>query len=173
MITGKPFLSEQDINTKVCELAKEITNDYKGESIVVVGLLKGAFMFFSDLVRHIQVPVTVDFIIASSYIMSSTSGKVKVHADIREQIRGKHVLLVEDIVDTGLTLNYIRDSFLSKVPESLKICTLLDKKERREVNVPLDYVGFTVPNKFLVGYGLDYDNQFRNLPYISVFKKSG
>jgi len=173
MITGKPFLSEQDINTKVCELAKEITNDYKGESLVVVGLLKGAFMFFSDLVRHIQVPVTVDFIIASSYIMSSTSGKVKVHADIREQIRGKHVLLVEDIVDTGLTLNYIRDSFLSKVPESLKICALLDKKERREVNVPLDYVGFTVPNKFLVGYGLDYDNQFRNLPYISVFKKSG
>ncbi len=173
MITGKPFLSEQDINTKVCELAKEITNDYKGESLVVVGLLKGAFMFFSDLVRHIQVPVTVDFIVASSYIMSSTSGKVKVHADIREQIRGKHVLLVEDIVDTGLTLNYIRDSFLSKVPESLKICALLDKKERREINVPLDYVGFTVPNKFLVGYGLDYDNQFRNLPYISVFKKSG
>ncbi len=173
MITGKPFLSENNINTRIRELAEEITNDYNGKSLVVVGLLKGAFMFFSDLVRHIQVPITVDFIIASSYVMSSTSGKVKVHADIREQVRGRHVLLVEDIVDTGLTLNHIRDNLLSRAPESLKICTLLDKKERRVVNVPLDYVGFTVPNKFLVGYGLDYDNQFRNLPYISVFKKSG
>ena len=173
MITGKPFLSEKDINTRVQELAGEITNDYKSKNPVIIGLLKGAFMFFSDIVRHLQVPITVDFIIASSYVMSSTSGKIKVHADIKEQIRGRHVLLVEDIVDTGLTLNHIRDNLLNRAPESLKICTLLDKKERRVVNVPLDYVGFTVPNEFLVGYGLDYDNKFRNLPYISVFKKSG
>jgi len=169
-ITGKPFLTEARIRRRVHELAREITEDYQGKTLVAVGLLKGAFMFFSDLTRRIQIPITVDFLIASSYIMSSTGGEVKIHADIREPIRGKHVLLVEDIVDTGITLNHIRQDLLNRAPESLKICALLDKKERREVPVPVDYVGFRVPNKFLVGYGLDYDNRYRNLPYISVFK---
>jgi hypoxanthine phosphoribosyltransferase len=119
----------------------------------------------------IRVPLVVDFLIASSYVRSETSGDVKMHYDIREDITDKDVLLVDDIVDTGITLNYLRERILMKSPRSLKICTFLDKKERREVEIPLDYVGFEVPNEFVVGYGLDYDNKFRNLPYISVFKK--
>jgi len=173
MITGKPFLSEEKIMARVDELAKEITRDYVGKNPLVVGLLRGAFMFFSDLTRRIMTPITVDFMIASSYIGENTAGEVKVHADIRESVRGRHVLLVEDIVDTGITLNHIRQNFLTRAPESLKTCALLDKKERREVDIPIEYVGFKVPNKFLVGYGLDYDNRYRNVPYISVFKSNG
>lgn len=172
MITGKPFLTEEQIQKRVHELAREITLEYQGKHPVVIGLLKGAFMFLSDLTRRIQVPLTIDFLIASSYVMSSTGGEVKIHADIRESIRGRDVLLIEDIVDTGITLNHIRQNMLNKAPESLKICALLDKKDRREVPVPIDFVGFEVPNKFLVGYGLDYDNRYRNLPYISVFRSS-
>ncbi len=172
MITGKPFLTEETISKRVRELARKVSEEYKGRDLVVVGLLKGAFMFFSDFVRQIQIPITIDFIIASSYVMTNTTGKVEIHADLREPLRGRHVLLVEDIVDTGVTLNSIRGSVLNRAPDTLKICTLLDKRERREVNVPLDYVGFTVPNFFLVGYGLDFNGHYRNLPYISVFKKS-
>jgi len=171
-IRGRPFLSERRIQARVRELAAEISKDYEGKNPLVVGLLKGAFMFYADLVRHLQMPITIDFMVASSYVMASTTGKIKIHADVREQVRGRHVILIEDIVDTGITLNHLRQNMLNRSPESLKICTLLDKKDRREVDVPIDYVGFTVPNEFLVGYGLDYDNRYRNLPYISVFKKS-
>jgi hypoxanthine phosphoribosyltransferase len=128
-------------------------------------------MFFSDLVRAIEVPLTLDFIIASSYIKTETSGEVKIYYDIRENIQDKHVLLIDDIVDTGITLNYIRERVLARCPQSVKVCAFLDKKEKREVEIPLDYVGFEIPNEFVVGYGLDYDNKFRNLPYISIFKK--
>lgn len=172
MITGKPFLAEEAISGKVRELALQVSEDFKKKDLVVVGILKGAFMFFSDFVRHVQIPISIDFIIASSYVMTNTTGKVQIHADVRESVRGRHVLLVEDIVDTGVTLNSIRGNILNKAPESLSICTLLDKRERREVDVPLDYVGFKVPNLFLVGYGLDFDGRYRNLPYISVFKKT-
>ena len=171
MIVGKPLFDERAIQTKVKELADRISSDYSGKDLVALGILKGAFMFFSDIVRMIQVPLTLDFIIASSYIKSDTSGEVKVYYDVREDISDKDVLLVEDIVDTGITLNHIRERILMRRPASLKICTFLDKKERRMVDIPLDYVGYEIPNEFVVGYGLDFDNKFRNLPYISVFRK--
>ena len=171
MIIGKPLLTTRQIQVKVKELAQNISKDYFGKEILAVGILKGSFMFFSDIVREIEVPLTLDFILASSYMKSETSGEVKIHYDIREDISDKHVLLIDDIVDTGITLNQIRERILARFPLSLKICTFLDKKERREVDIPLDYVGYVIPNQFVVGYGLDYDNKYRNLPYISIFRK--
>lgn len=172
MVVGKPFLTVDQIQKKVRELADQITEDYGQKNLLAVGILKGAFVFFSDLVRVIRVPLVVDFIIASSYVKTNTSGEVRISYDITEDVANKDVLLIEDIVDTGITLNYIRERILMKGPRSLRICTFLDKAGRREVQVPLDYVGFPIPNEFVVGYGLDYDNKFRNLPYISIFKKS-
>jgi len=171
MIVGKPLLTTREIQTKAKELAHTISVDYSGKDLLAVGILKGACMFFPDLVRSIEVPLTIDFIIASSYVKTENSGEVKIHYDVRGDISDKHVLLIEDIVDTGITLNQIRERILMRSPKSLKICTFLDKKERRVVDVPLDYIGFEIPNLFVVGYGLDYDNKFRNLPYISIFKK--
>jgi hypoxanthine phosphoribosyltransferase len=171
MIVGKPLFTTGQIQSKVKELAGRISQDYAGKEILAVGILKGACMFFSDIVRSVEVPLTVDFIIASSYLKAESSGEVKVYYDIRGDISDKHVLLIEDIVDTGITLNHIRERVLERCPKSLKICTFLDKKERREVEIPLDYIGFEIPDKFVVGYGLDYDDKFRNLPYISTFKK--
>ncbi|MEW6162159.1 MAG: hypoxanthine phosphoribosyltransferase [Nitrospirota bacterium] len=172
MVIGKPFLTTEQIQAKVKELAERISNDYANKNILAVGILKGAFMFFSDLVRAINVPLTVDFIIASSYVKTDTTGEVKIYHDLREEVSDRDVLLVEDIVDSGITLNLIRERILARGPRSLKICVFLDKKERRVVDVPLDYVGFEILNEFVVGYGLDYDNKFRNLPYIAIFKKS-
>ncbi len=172
MIVGKPLLSEEQIQERIKQLAEEITRFYQGRDLVAIGILKGAFMFFSDLVRHIRIPLTVDFIVASSYVKTETSGQVQIHCDIRTDIAGRDVLLVEDIVDTGITLNYIRQMFLERRPASLKICALLDKKERRVIDVPIDFKGFEIPNEYVVGYGLDYDDQYRNLPYVSIFKKS-
>jgi len=172
MVVGKPFLTVEQIQKKVKELAEKISWDYEGKNLLAVGILKGAFIFFSDLVRMIRTPLMVDFLLASSYIKSDTCGEVQLHYDIREDVTDKDVLLIEDIVDTGVTLNYLRERILMRGPKSLKICAFLDKTARREVEVPLDYVGFTIPNEFVVGYGLDYDNKFRNLPYISVFKKT-
>ena len=171
MIVSKPLFTTIEIQAKVKELAGMISKDYAGKELLVVGILKGAFMFFSDIVRSIEVPLTIDFIIASSYIKTETSGEVKIFHDIRKDISDKHILLIEDIVDTGITLNQIRERILARCPGSLKICAFLDKKERRIVEVPLDYIGFEIPNIFVVGYGLDYDNKFRNLPYIAIFKK--
>ena len=172
MVTGKPFLTVEQIQTRVREIAAEISLDYDGKEILVVGILKGAVMFFSDLTRQIRTPINMDFLIASSYIKDNTSGEVKIHADLRENISGKNVILIEDIIDTGITLNYIKDMLLKRNPASLKICTLLDKKSCRKVKLPVDYVGFEIPDQFVVGYGLDYDNKFRNLPYIAIFKES-
>ncbi len=171
MIVGKPLLTASQIQAKVKELARGISRDYSDKELLAVGILKGAFMFFSDIVRAVEVPLTLDFIVASSYMKSDSMGEVKVYYDIREDMSDKHVLLIDDIVDTGITLNHIRERVLAKCPKSLKICAFLDKKERREVEIPIDYVGFEIPNEFVVGYGLDYDNKFRNLPYISIFKK--
>jgi hypoxanthine phosphoribosyltransferase len=171
MIIGKPLLTTSQIQTRVRELADRISEDYLGKDIVAVGVLKGAFMFFSDIVRSIRVPLTLDFIIASSYVKTETTGEVKIYSNVREDITDKDVLLIDDIIDSGITFNYIRENILSKRPRSLKICVFLDKKKRRLVDVPLDYVGFEIPNEYVVGYGLDYDNKFRNLPYISIFRK--
>lgn len=172
MVVGKPIFTVEQVQQRVRELADMISRDYEGKDLLAVGILRGAFMFMSDLVRAIKVPLCVDFIIASSYMKESTTGEVKVHYDVREDVSNKDVLLVEDIVDTGITLNHVRERVLQKRPRSLRICTFLDKKDKRVVDVPLDYVGFQIPNEFVVGYGLDYDNKFRNLPYIAVFRKS-
>ncbi|MBI5641348.1 MAG: hypoxanthine phosphoribosyltransferase [Nitrospirae bacterium] len=172
VVVGKPFLTVEQIQKKVKELADQISGDYEGKDLLAIGILKGAFIFFSDIVRLIRTPLTIDFLIASSYLKAESLGEVKLHYDIREDVIDKDVLLIEDIVDTGVTLNYIRERILMRGPKSLKICTFLDKSGRREVDVPLDYVGFSIPNEFVVGYGLDYDNKFRNLPYISVFRKT-
>ncbi|MGE5300234.1 MAG: hypoxanthine phosphoribosyltransferase [Acidobacteriota bacterium] len=172
MVVGKPFLTVEQIHDKVKELADVISDEYRGKNLLAVGILKGAFIFFSDIVRLIRTPLVVDFLIASSYVKSDSCGEVKMHYDIREDVSDKDVLLIEDIVDTGITLNYLRERVLMKGPRSLRICAFLDKADRRQVEVPLDYVGFRIPNEFVVGYGLDFDNKFRNLPYISIFKKT-
>ncbi len=172
MVTGKPFLTVEQIQSRVRELAENISADYEGSDILVVGILKGAVIFFSDLTRQIRTPIEMDFLVASSYIKDRTTGEVKIHADLRESISGKHVILIEDIVDTGITLNYIKNMLLKRNPASLKICALLDKKSCRKIELPLDYIGFEIPDEFVVGYGLDFDNKFRNLPYIAIFKES-
>jgi hypoxanthine phosphoribosyltransferase len=171
MIKGKPFLTTEQIQNKVKELADAISNDYAGKQIVVIGILKGAFMFLSDIVKLIQVPMDIDFLIASSYMKTQSSGEMHIHADLREDIRGRHVLLIEDIVDTGITLNYLKKLLIERNPASLKICTFLDKKSCRKVDVDLDYVGYQIPDHYVVGYGLDYENKYRNLPYLAVFKE--
>lgn len=172
MVVGKPIFTVEQIQNKVRELADMISRDYEGKDLLVIGILRGAFMFMTDLVRAIRVPLTVDFIVAASYVQTETSGEVKVYCDARENVTGRDVLLVEDIADTGVTLNYLRERILLKRPRSLRICAFLNKQERRTVDVPLDYVGFEIPNEYVVGYGLDYDNKFRNLPYIAAFRKS-
>lgn len=171
MITGKPLFTAEQIQHRVKELAKDISDYYKKKDLLAVGILKGAFMFFSDIVRQIEIPLTIDFIIATSYIKTQTTGDVKIFYDMRGDVSDKHILLIEDIVDTGVTLNHIRERVLTRNPKSLRICAFLDKRERRIVDVPLDYIGYTIPNEFVVGYGLDYDSKYRNLPYISIFKK--
>ena len=171
MIISKPFLTVEQIQNRVKELAARISADYEGKEILAVGILKGAFMFIADISRLIQVPVNVDFIVASSYIKTSTTGEVIIHADIREDIRDKHVLLFEDILDTGLTLAYIKNLLLKRNPASLKICAFLDKKAHRQADLSPDYVGFDIPDYYVVGYGLDYENKYRNLPYIAIFKQ--
>ena len=172
MIIGKPFLTREQIQNKVRELAERISSDYEGKEIVTVGILKGAFMFYSDLVKSIRIPLHIDFIHASSYIKTESTGEIKIHSDLSEKINGRDVLLVEDIADTGLTLQHIQGMLIERKPASLKICTFLDKKSKRLTDIKLDYVGYEIPDHYLVGYGLDYENKYRNLPYISIFKES-
>lgn len=168
-IFGKPLITQQEISRRVKDLGQRISEDYQGRDVVMIGVLKGAFAFFSDLVRAVHVPAEVDFLVVSSYQSSSRStGRVKVISDLTVDIKGHDVILVEDIVDSGLTLSFLKKKLLMRHPNSLRVCALLDKPERRTINVPLEYVGFTVPNKYVVGYGLDYKNRYRNLPYIAV-----
>ncbi|HDH34831.1 MAG TPA: hypoxanthine phosphoribosyltransferase [Nitrospirae bacterium] len=172
MITGKPFLTAEQIQNRVRKLAEQISSDYKGKEFVAVGILKGAFMFYSDLVKNIRVPLHTDFIHASSYVKTESSGEITIHSDLHEKINGRDVLLIDDIADTGLTLQHIHGMLLKRKPASLKICVFLDKKSQREADIKLDYVGYEIPDHYLVGYGLDYENKFRNLPYIAIFKES-
>jgi hypoxanthine phosphoribosyltransferase len=171
MKIGKKLLTIRQIESKVKELAQRISNDYEGKEIFAVGILRGSVIFFADLIRAIKVPLTFDFIIASSYKKTETTGCVNIYSDLREDIAGKHVLLVEDIIDTGLTLKYLREKLLERNPQSLRTCIFLDKKERRIIDVPIDYVGFEIPDKFVVGYGLNCENKFRNLPYIAFLEQ--
>ena len=172
MVVGKPLLTVQQIQQRVKELADEISKDYEGKEIISIGMLKGAFMFFSDIVKLIQTPMDIDFLNVSSYSKTESTGKISIHTDLREEIKDRHVLLIEDIIDTGATIDYIRDMLLAKKPASLKLCCFLDKKERRKVDVDIDYTGFEIPDKYVVGYGLDYENKFRNLPYVAILKES-
>jgi hypoxanthine phosphoribosyltransferase len=161
------LIGEEEIKKKVKELAKRISEDYRNKKPLLVGILKGAFIFLADLIREIEIPVEVDFLGVSSYGKSTEStGVVQITKDLDKDIHEYDVILVEDIVDTGLTLRYLYEILKSRGPKSLKICVFLDKKDRRKVEVPLDYVGFVVPDLFLVGYGLDFAEQFRQLKYI-------
>ena len=165
------LISEQDVRSRIAELGQEITNFYQHKNIhtplVVVGLLRGSFMFMADLVREIHLPVEIDFMTTSSYGNAMNSNHdVRISKDLDGDIKGKHVLIVEDIIDIGYTLQKVRDILNLREPSSLTICTLLDKPSRREVDVPVDWVGFTIPDEFVVGYGIDYAQRHRNLGYI-------
>lgn len=163
------LIDEVTLKNKVQEMGAEITRDYKGKSLLLIGVLKGAVIFLSDLCQQIKLPVAFDFMAVSSYGSSTkSSGVVRILKDLDESLEGRHVLIVEDIIDTGLTLDYLYRQLQNRRPASLKICTLLDKPSRRVVDVPVNYVGFEIPDYFVVGYGLDYNEQYRNLPYIAV-----
>ncbi|MEK6692510.1 MAG: hypoxanthine phosphoribosyltransferase [Nitrospirota bacterium] len=169
-IPGKVLLTEKEIKKKVRDLAKKVSFDYKREEVIMVGVLKGAFVFLSDLMRVVKFPVKVDFMAVKSYRGTETTGKAKILLDLREEIKGKNVLIVEDIVDTGITLNTVKKILEKRRPKTLKICALLDKRGRRREKVKLDYVGITIPNKYVVGYGLDFEDKYRNLPYVALLK---
>jgi hypoxanthine phosphoribosyltransferase len=166
------LVSAEEIAATVQRLGQEITHDYQGRQPYLVGILKGAVVFLSDLARRIQLPVTVDFMAISSYGTSrQSSGIVKITQDLSQNIQGKDVIIVEDIVDTGLTLAYLKDLLQVREPRSLTVCTLLNKPSRRKLEAHLDYVGLDIPNEFVVGYGLDYGEKYRNLPDICVLKE--
>ena len=155
------------------ELGEKITEDYAGKEITLVCILKGSMIFTADLARQIKIPAAIDFMVASSYgTGTSTSGNVRILKDLDHSIEGKHVIVVEDIIDSGVTLNYLLKNLSDRNPESLKLCTLLSKPERRKVEVSVDYIGKIVPDYFLVGYGLDYAEKYRNLPFIGILKAS-
>ena len=168
-VTGV-MISEDEIKSKVYEIAKRIEEDYKDEeNLLVVGILKGANIFVADLIRNINLDVNMDFMSVSSYGNSTeSSGTVKIIKDLDVDIENKNVLIVEDIIDSGLTLSNLVAALKTRNPKSLKLCTLLDKPQRRTVNIPVDYVGFVIEDKFIVGYGIDYAEKYRNLPYIGI-----
>lgn len=163
------LLSEEEIKLKVKELAERIEKDYKGQDVLLVGILKGASVFVADLMREIKLDLNIDFMSVSSYGSGTvSSGTVKILKDLDVDIEGKNVLIVEDIIDSGTTLSNLYDTLMTRNPKSLKLCTLLDKPERRKVHINVDYVGFEIEDKFIVGYGIDYDEKYRNLPYIAI-----
>ena len=165
------LISEEEIAKRVKELGKQLTEDYKGKELLVVGILKGCMLFLSDLVRTIDLPLTLDFMVVSSYgATTKSSGVVRIVKDLEREIEGKDVLIVEDIVDTGLTLSYLVENFKARNPKSVKVCSLLDKPDRRKAQVEIQYIGFKIPDEFVVGYGLDYGENYRNLPFVCVLK---
>ena len=165
------LLSEDEIREKVRELGGKITADYKNSNLMLVTVLKGAVVFLADLMRQIDVPAEIDFMVVSSYGSGvKSSGVVKIVKDLDVPLAGKDILIVEDILDSGLTLSYIKELLESRGPRSIRIATLLDKPSRRKVDLQADYIGFSVPDEFVIGYGLDYDEDYRNLPYIGVLK---
>jgi len=165
----KPFISERRLQARVRALGRAIRADYKGRDLVLVGILKGSFIFMADLVRAIDLPLTCDFMRVSSYGGATvSSGKITMEFDLSRPVRGKDVLLVEDIVDTGWTLDHVLRELRTKKPRTLKLAALLHKPERTRVEVPIDYLGFSIPDRFVVGYGLDFDGRYRNLRHIAV-----
>lgn len=168
-IFGRPIVTQEEMRARIRELGKQITADYTGKDFVLVGVLKGAYAFYADLARAIRVPMRVDFLmVTSDGARSKKSGKIKKVTELTEDIKGKDVLLVEDIVDSGLTAQHLVKTLAQKKPRSIKVCTLLSKPDGRTVDLVIDYVGFKIPNKYVVGYGLDYQQKYRNLPYLAV-----
>jgi hypoxanthine phosphoribosyltransferase len=168
---GEVLLTADELQRRVVELGEEISRDYAGRSLLLVGVLKGAVFFLSDLMRFIEVPVEVDFMAVASYgSATDSSGVVRIMKDLDVAIEGRDVLIVEDIVDSGLTLQYLVRNLGSRNPRTLEVCALLTKPERRKVQLPTRYVGFEIPNRFVVGYGLDYRERHRNLPFVAVLE---
>jgi hypoxanthine phosphoribosyltransferase len=168
------LFSQEQIAARVRELAAQIERDHRGQDVVLVGVLKGAFVFLGDLARAIDLPLAVDFINLSSYgEATESSGVVKITSDLSRPIEGKHVIIVEDVVDTGLTMRYLLDNFATRHPASVKICALLHKPSRARTRIPIQYLGFVAPDVFLVGYGLDAGEKFRNVPFIGIVKNQG
>lgn len=166
----KVMYSMEELQKRIKELGEEISKDYEGKEIVIVSVLKGAIFYTVDLVKNITTDVIIDFMKVSSYEGTESTGVITIKQDLGIDIEGKHVLIVEDIIDTGRTLRVLREELLKRKPASLKITTLMDKKERREVELDADYVGFTIPNKFVVGYGFDIDDRYRNIPYVGYIE---
>jgi hypoxanthine phosphoribosyltransferase len=169
---GEKLIDEDQLKQRVKEMGAEISRDYEGQDLLLLCILKGGVLFLTDLMRQISIPHDIDFMAVSSYgkeIREST-GIVRILKDLDEPINNRNILIVEDIIDTGFTLDYITRNLIARQPASLKICTLLDKAERRQVDIPIDYTGFVIPDKFVFGYGLDLDEKFRNLPFIGVVK---
>ncbi len=166
------LLTEEQIQTRIRELGEELSREYAGKDPIFVGVLKGVVVFYADMVRQITVPCQFDFMWISSYSGTESTGQMEVKRDISADIKGRHVVILEDIFDTGNSLQYTYQHLLKKEPASLKICTLLDKPERRKpsVTVRADYTGFVIPNEFVVGYGLDFNEHYRNLPYVGILK---
>jgi hypoxanthine phosphoribosyltransferase len=165
------LVTEKEIQAKVTELGRRISDDYQGKEVLLIGLLRGAIVFLSDLMRAIDIPVQLDFIGISSYGARTESGAVRLVMDLETDIAGRHVLIVEDIVDTGKTLSYLMETLKARQPASLRICALLDKPDRRQVPIDVDYVGFEIPDRFVVGYGLDFAEGYRSLPFVGVLKE--
>ncbi len=166
------LISEEQIKSKLCELGEKISQHYNGKNLLVISILKGAAVFMADIIRHINIPLQIDFMVVSSYGKgTNTSGSVKIIKDLDIDVRDYDILIVEDILDSGVTLSNLIKVLESRNPKSVKICSLLSKPERHKVKVPLEYLGFEVPDEFVVGYGLDYAERYRNLPFIGVLKR--
>ena len=169
--TIRELISAEDVAKKIAEMGAQISKDYEGESVYLLCILKGGVFFTTELAKHITVPVNIDFMSVSSYGGETTSsGIVRIVKDLDTPIEGKNVLIAEDIIDTGRTLAYLMEHLKQRKPKSLKLCTLLDKPDRRVSDVTVDYTGFEIPDEFVVGYGLDYDQRYRNLPYVGVIE---
>lgn len=167
---AKILITEEEIRVRLRELGQQLTEDYKDKNPIFVGILQGVVVFFGNMIQQIPVYCQTDFMCVSSYSGTESSGQLLIKKDLSADIRGRHVVILEDIVDTGHTLCKVLELLRSREPASIKICALLDKPERRENPVTIDYVGFTIPNEFVVGYGLDYNEQYRNLPFVGVLK---
>jgi hypoxanthine phosphoribosyltransferase len=171
-VVAEVLVDQETLAERIAELGDEISEDYEGRDLLLVGVLKGAVFFMADLMRHLRVPCEVDFMAISSYgAATDSSGVVRILKDLDINIRDRHVLVVEDIIDSGLTLSYLVRNLSAREPASLEICALLTKPSRREIEVPVRYVGFEIPNRFVIGYGLDFAERYRNLPYVGVLNE--
>lgn len=164
------LINQSKLEKRIEEMAKQIQKDYQGKEIVLVGILKGSIMFMAELAKNIKASVALDFMDVSSYEGTESTGKIKINKDIRDSIEGKDVIIVEDIIDTGRTLTYVREYLKQKNPNSIKIATMLSKPSRRVIELNVEYIGFSIEDKFVVGYGLDYNEKYRNLPYIGYIE---